>query len=177
MPHKNKARLTKWQVRLLVWSGLALWLSGAAWLWLHYYGQVQGEFGSEANPLEPWMLKVHGAAMIAALLGLGGLFVLHIPAGWAHRPQRTPGLVLSSALVLLVGTGWLLYYAGGEALRDWSSLAHWTFGLAAPAAFVWHYVNGRRQRLRNTGQRPMRRHASGAHVDGTAAPSDPDRLS
>ncbi len=146
MRHRNTARLATWQVRLLVWSGLALWLTGAAWLVVHYFARVEGEFGPEANPLEPWMLKAHGAAMIAALLGLGGLFVAHIGKGWSHRGQRVAGLVLSGFLIVLIATGWLLYYAGDEALRDWSSTLHWIVGLAAPAAFAWHYVNGRKQR-------------------------------
>jgi hypothetical protein len=146
MQHRKTARLAAWQVRLLVWSGLALWLSGAVWLGLHYFGEVEGEFGTEPNPLEPWMLKAHGAAMIPALLGLGGLFVVHISKGWAHREQRVAGLVLSAFLVLLVASGWLLYYGGAEGLRESTSVAHWVLGLAAPAAFVWHYANGKRLR-------------------------------
>ena len=171
MRHSKTARLAAWQVRLLVWSGLALWVSGAAWLGLHYFGQVQGEFGPETNPLEPWMLKVHGAAMIAALLGLGGLFVVHIAKGWAHKEQRIGGLVLSAFLLVLVASGWLLYYAGDETLRAWTSTIHWVLGLAAPAAFVWHYVNGKRLRS------PARRRPAATPRDTSRSPAKarPDR--
>lgn len=148
MPHRRTARLARWQVRLLVSSGGALWLTGAAWLALHYFGQVEGEFGPEASPFEPWMLKLHGAAVIAALLGLGSLFVVHVGKGWAHRSQRPAGLTLSAATIVLILSGWLLYYAGGEGLRSWSGTVHWALGLVAPALFVWHYVNGQRLRAR-----------------------------
>ena len=69
MPNTRSARLARWQVMLLIISGILLWLSGAAWLLLHYYGQVAGEFGPETNPLEPWFLRVHGLVLIPALLG------------------------------------------------------------------------------------------------------------
>lgn len=157
MPHRKTARLAGWQVRLLCWSGAALWLTGAAWLVLHYFGRSEGEFGPGTNPLEPWMLKAHGAAMIAALLGFGGLFVVHIVKGWTHRAQRPAGLVLSGLTIVLIATGWLLYYAGGESLREWSSLVHWTLGLASPAVFIWHYVNGKRLRDRPKRSRPRPR--------------------
>ena len=63
MPNTRSARLARWQVLLLIISGTLLWLSGAAWLLLHYYGQVTGEFGPETNPLEPWFLRVHGLVL------------------------------------------------------------------------------------------------------------------
>jgi cytochrome b561 len=88
-------------------------------------------------------------ALIPALLAIGGLFVAHIPKGWSHRHQRVAGLALSALLAVLVATGYLLYYAGGETLREWSGLVHWTLGLAVPAVFIWHYVNGWRRRSRN----------------------------
>lgn len=142
MPHRRTARLAQWQIWLLSLSGLGLWLSGSAWLLLHYYGQKQGEFGLETNPLEPWMMKIHGLFLIPALLGIGGMFVAHIPKGWSHTHQRVAGIVLCTVFSVLIASGYLLYYAGDESIRAWTSLAHWIIGLALPAAFVWHYLNG-----------------------------------
>lgn len=141
MPNTRSARLGKWQIWLLAVSGTALWLSGSAWLLLHYYGQLEGEFGLETNPLEPWMLRLHGLALIPALLGFGGLFVVHMPKGWKDRRQRIIGLGLTALVGLLILTGYLLYYLGSEALREWSSLIHWVIGLAVPIIFIWHYVS------------------------------------
>lgn len=131
-------------------SGLLLWLSGAAWLVLHYYGQVEGEFGFETNPLEPWCLRVHGLALIPTLLGFGGLFVVHMPKGWKNRYQRNLGIALSAVFASLIVTGYMLYYVGNENIREWASFLHWALGLGIPVLFVWHYVHGRavRRKLR-----------------------------
>lgn len=147
MPHRRTAKLASWQIHLLCWSGAGLLLTGGGWLLLHYFGQSEGEFGPEMNPLEPWMMKLHGLFLIPALLGIGAMFVAHIPKGWRHREQHVLGVTLGAALIVLSGSGYLLYYAGGENLRAWSSLIHWIIGLLMPVIFVWHYVNG--NRLRN----------------------------
>ena len=143
MPHRRSARLARWQVWLLVVSGSALWLSGTAWLLLHHFGQVEGDFGPQVNPAEPWMITLHGLFLIPALLGIGGLFVAHIPKGWDHPAQRVAGIALSAFLAVIVVTGYLLYYVGDEALREWSSVIHWVLGLASPLVFFWHYLKGR----------------------------------
>jgi hypothetical protein len=141
MPNTRSARLARWQIWLLTISGTALWLSGAAWLLLHYYGQIEGEFGPETNPVEPWMMRLHGAVLIPALLGFGGLFVAHMPKGWKDYRQRLIGLGLTSLIGLLILTGYLLYYVGDDGLRGWISLIHWAIGLGVPGIFIWHYVS------------------------------------
>jgi hypothetical protein len=142
MPNTGSARLDRWQILLLTISGALLWLSGAAWLLLHYYGQVQGEFGPETNPLEPWFLRIHGLVLIPALLGFGGLFVVHMPKGWKNRYQRNLGIALTAVFVILIVSGYMLYYVGDEGLRDWTSIIHWVLGLGAPVLFIWHYLHG-----------------------------------
>lgn len=150
MPHHRTAKLARWQFHLLCWSGAGLWLSGAAWLLLHYCAQREGEFGPEMNPLEPWMMKLHGLVLIPALLGLGGLLLVHIPKGWdwkrAH--QRLTGLILSAILAVLIISGYMLYYVGGENLRAWTSVGHWGIGLGLPAIFLWHWLHARMARRR-----------------------------
>jgi hypothetical protein len=148
MSNTRGARLTKWQIWLLSLSGVLLWLSGSAWLLLHYFGRTQGDFGPETNPLEPWMLRLHGLVMLPALLGVGGLFIAHFPKGWLHKPQRIGGIVLSVVLLELTVTGYLLYYTGDDDLRTLIGQAHWIAGLGVPVAFIWHYLNGLRARRR-----------------------------
>lgn len=140
MPNTRSARLARWQILLLTISGGILWLSGAGWLLLHYFGQVQGEFGVETNPLEPWFLRLHGLVLIPALLGFGGLFIVHMPKGWKDESQRVAGVTLTSLVAVLILTGYMLYYVGGEWLRDWTSLIHWALGLGVPGIFIWHYL-------------------------------------
>ncbi|MCW1385089.1 hypothetical protein OLX02_19930 [Novosphingobium sp. KCTC 2891] len=148
MVHRRSAKLASWQIWLLALSGMGLWLSGCGWLLLHYYGQKQGEFGPEMNPVEPWMMKAHGLFLIPALLGIGGMFIAHIPKGWAHQHQRIAGVALCGVLAVLIASGYMLYYVGDEDLRAWTSLAHWMIGLGLPAVFLWHYLNGLRARRR-----------------------------
>lgn len=144
--HRRTARLSRWQIWLLSVSGGALWLSGGGWLFLHYYGQTEGEFGPEMNPFEPWMMTLHGLFLIPALLGIGGMLVAHIPKGWDYKRQRVLGIALCVILAVLIGSGYLLYYAGDDTLREWSSLAHWVIGLTLPGIFLWHYFNGQKAR-------------------------------
>lgn len=157
--HRRTARLANWQIWLLCLSGAGLWLSGGIWLLLHYFGQQQGEFGPETNPLEPWMMKLHGLVLIPALLGIGGMFVAHIPKGWDHVHQRVAGIALGAVLSVLIASGYMLYYVGDEGLRAWTSLAHWGLGIILPAIFLWHYLNGLLVRRRRT--RPKRPGAAG----------------
>ena len=148
MAHRKTARLARWQIWLLTLSGGALWLSGVIWLVLHHFGQVQGEFGPEENPIDPWMMRIHGLALIFVLLGIGAMLVAHIPKGWAHRAQRVAGVALCTFLSALIVSGYMLYYVSGDDLRAWTSIAHWSLGLSLPAIFVWHYLNGLRDRRR-----------------------------
>lgn len=138
MPRRLSAKLPRWHLNLLTYAGGLLWLSGAVWLLLHYYFQTNGEFGPTSNPLEPWLLRLHGLVLIPALLGIGGLFVAHIPKGWTHPRQRTIGLILGGVLIVLIASGYLLYYVGGEDARPLISVIHWVIGLCLPLVYLLH---------------------------------------
>lgn len=158
MPHRRSAKLARWQFHMLGWSGGGLWLSGVGWLLLHHFGQREGAFGPEMNPLEPWMMAVHGLVLIPALLGLGGLLVVHIPKGWKKPRQRTTGMMLCALLAALIISGYMLYYVGNEDVRALTSLGHWGIGVVLPAPFLWHMLQGMavRQRRRAGSARPAR---------------------
>lgn len=98
------------------------------------------------SPLEPLAMKLHGLVLIPALLGIGRLFVANNPKVWGHERQRITGIALCLVLAVLIACGYMLYYFGGEALRDWTSLIHWGIGIGLPAIFAWHYINGLRAR-------------------------------
>ncbi|MEK7801288.1 MAG: hypothetical protein AAB276_02435, partial [Pseudomonadota bacterium] len=76
MAHTKSGRLARWQIWLIMGSGTVLWMTGAAWVLLHYFGEVQGEFGPETNPAQPWLLRLHGLVLIPAILVLGSLLVV-----------------------------------------------------------------------------------------------------
>lgn len=146
MLHLKTAKLARWQIRLLCWSGGLLWMTGTAWLLLHHFFQIEGEFGPEANPAEPWLLRLHGAAMLAALLGAGSLLVVHVWRGWTYRSQRVLGSVLTAIIGALMVSGYLLYYVTDDSMRGAVSLAHWIIGILILPLFVLHYRQGKRIR-------------------------------
>lgn len=135
---------------------LLLLLSGAVWLVLHTWLRVEGPFGPEHHPLEPWLMRLHGLLALPALLGLGALLPMHVWPAWRPRRRRTSGLVLLAACGLLALGGWALYYVAGDTVRPWVSVSHWLLGLALPALVLAHIVGARRERLADerAGHRP-----------------------
>jgi len=162
--HHTSPQLASWQVYLLIWIGWLLWISGTAWLGFHYFGRMEGDFGPEINPLEHWMLRIHGFLIIPAYLLLGSLLLSHIPLGWKDRSQRPAGIVLAALLLLLSLSGYALYYVGTPNLREFSSWFHWIIGLGTPMVFFWHYR--RRYALQAEKRRKTRQQTQLAAADG-----------
>jgi hypothetical protein len=123
-----------------------LFLSGAAWWALHRWGQVDGEFGPQPHPLEPWLIRVHGGAALAVLVLLGLLLPVHVRRAWLVARNRVSGSVMLALCLLLALTGWALYYAGGETIRTVASRVHVVLGLALPFLLLMHVALGRRSR-------------------------------
>ena len=128
----ERTRLGHWQKFFLYSSVALLWFSGAIWVGVHYL--------NVPAPLGPLMMKIHGAAAMAALLVLGALISAHIRRGWALRRNRLSGTLVTGAFGFLVATGWILYYVAGERLRDAVSVAHWALGLALPFVIYLHIL-------------------------------------
>ena len=139
-------RLPRWQEWTLYLAIAGLLLSGALWLLFHYFVSGEGEFGRMTHPLEPWWLKIHGAFGMFALIALGTLVPNHIAKAWQRRRNRLTGSVNTVTFMVLVVTGYLLYYLGDDTWRDWASVAHWAVGFGLPVATLVHVVAGSRQR-------------------------------
>ena len=113
--------------RLLLYGALlALLATGLAWEWF------------DPGPWAAFLMKVHGALAMLALVLLGTLATHHIPAGWASLKNRWSGVLLVAALAWLVASGYLLYYAGAESLRLFASQSHLWLGLAACVVVAFH---------------------------------------
>lgn len=146
--------------KLALYAGTGLvFITGAAWAGLHWFAAVEGEFGPDFHPAEPWLLKAHGAAAMAVLVLLGTLLPIHVKRGWQARHNRLSGGSLLAFFGLLTLSGYGLYYLGEENARAVTSLAHIWIGLALPAVLAWHIVRG--YHLRRTGR--LRRIAPGSH--------------
>lgn len=141
-PRPDTIRLGSLQEGAVYLATAALVISGAVWLVLHYFMVKQGEFGPAPHPAEPWMLRVHGAAAMAALIVYGSLLPIHIRRAWAIRRNIVLGISVICFMLLLTVTGYLLYYAGSEELRPIISAAHWVLGLVVPLLLWWHVASG-----------------------------------
>jgi hypothetical protein len=116
--------------------GAGVWISGAGWLWVHYLLPRQDAFG--LNPAEPWWLKAHGAFAFLALWTGGLLWGLHVVKAWHEHRHRWSGGTLFGLLLVLIATGYLLYYAGDERVRGIVSPTHWILGLSLPVIYLLH---------------------------------------
>ncbi len=136
--NSNSARLGNGRKLALhaLWIGLIA--SGAAWLVLHYFVLVKGEFGPEHSPYEPMSLKVHGGLAFLALWFGGMMWGTHMLKAWSQKRRRWTGTILLLIFALMIVSGYLLYYAGDEGLRANVSLIHWVVGLAIPVMYLLH---------------------------------------
>lgn len=118
--------------------GLGVWISGAAWLIVHYWPGSQDVPGLQVSPAGPWWLKVHGAFAFLATWTGGLLWGLHVVKAWHRRRHRWSGGLLIGSLLVLIVSGYLLYYVGEESARQDISLLHWILGLLIPVAYLAH---------------------------------------
>ena len=125
--------------------GLGIWASGCLWLLLDHFFVRTGEFGPEKNPLEPWVLKAHGLIGVGAVFLFGLLWGIHIQTAWPKMRRRFTGVFLTGTLLVLISSGYLLYYVAGETLRQLTSIAHWAIGILLPLLFFFHRLRPRRR--------------------------------
>ncbi|GGH63810.1 hypothetical protein GCM10010975_30000 [Comamonas phosphati] len=143
--------LKSWQYRFLYAAVGALALSGAAWLAVHYLWGAGA--GNLPHPLEPWLMRLHGAAGFAGLFMTGVLAAAHVPQGWrmtTRNPklrmrkasQRRTGLVLCFLGLVGILSGYLLYYFAPENVRAVLGWSHALLGMALALLLPLH---GRRR--------------------------------
>ena len=95
----------------------------------------------EADVARALLMKIHGAAAMATLVLFGVLIARHVPAGWsAARANRLSGALLLATSLWLTVTGYLLYYSGSDALRDYASQTHFWVGVGFVAVFALHQL-------------------------------------
>ncbi len=147
--HARGPALLSRRRRWLTYGVLAgLWLSGAVWLVLRYFMQRHGEFGPSPHPLQPWLLRAH-ALFAFATLWLGGLlWAVHVAPNWRRHHRRMSGIVTAGALLILIASGYLLYYVADDRWRISVSTLHWLVGLAAIVPFLVHLWHDRHHRDR-----------------------------
>ncbi len=133
-------RFSSLKLRTLWMIGVGVWLSGGLWMLFHYFLTKQGEFGPTSNPLEPWLLKLHGAFAFAAIWLFGLVWGTHMAVAWPIRRRRLSGSLFAAAISWLVLSGYLLYYTANETARSVVSLSHGGIGLALPLLYWAHRI-------------------------------------
>jgi hypothetical protein len=129
------------------WIHVALifvYVTGIAWMSLHYGVNRGSALEDGWRIAETWTLRAHGAAAMAALIAFGSVLAIHIPSAWKLERNLLSGISMLAAVVLLAVTGWLLYYAPGESARAWSSYVHMAVGFAGPLVLLWHLAYRKR---------------------------------
>lgn len=139
-------RLSPRHRRLVYGTFAAIWITGILWLIFHYFLQRQGEFGLESHPLEAWWLRLHGAVAFVALWLGGVVWIVHVRHGLSRPKRRVSGIALIAMFAVLAASGYLLYYASDDALRDAVRLLHWLVGLGLAVPFLIHSLRARRTR-------------------------------
>ena len=122
--------------------GALLWLSGAAWLVLHFAFAQQSPFGPLPNPWEALLMRVHGVLAVGGVFLLGWIVGGHTIERWGSARNRLSGLALVGSVALLVASGYALYYTTG-ALHEAASRTHEWLGAGSLLAALAHWVRAR----------------------------------
>jgi hypothetical protein len=122
-----------------------LWLSGALWMLVHHLFPGHNEFGPLPNPYEAPLMRLHGLTGIAAVFLFGWLAGSHMLARWSVWADRPSGLLLLGCALVLVASGYALYYTTG-AFHDAAGVLHQWLGLAALGVALAHWLGVRAAR-------------------------------
>jgi hypothetical protein len=111
-----------------------LFFSGIVWLILEF-----------KNPeifrdIMVYSLRLHGAASFGFLIVFGMVLSTHISFNWqVKKNRRISGIILTIFVTILILSGYLLYYLGGEEIRAFTSYLHWISGISCSAVFAVHF--------------------------------------
>jgi hypothetical protein len=118
--------------------GIGVWFTGLGWVTVHFLIKPQDPLGFANSSSEPLWLKIHGAFAFLALWTGGMLWGIHVVKAWGTGRQRWSGSTLFGASLILIVTGYLLYYVVDDRIRNAISWIHWLLGIALPLAYLVH---------------------------------------
>jgi hypothetical protein len=119
-----------------------LWLSGCAWLVMHFAFPTETDFGPAPNPWEPVILRIHGWSAVGGVFLLGWITAGHISDRWRRARNRVSGFSLAGFAVVLVLSGYALYYTT-DRFHDVAAILHEVLGVVAIAFALTHWLRNR----------------------------------
>jgi hypothetical protein len=104
--------------------------------------------------LEPPVLLIHGVVAILGMYVLGWVSIRHVVRWWQGGLRRVSGASLSTCLVLLVVTGFALFFVSDDGSQHAAALSHDVFGVIVTVFGVQHWFFARRRDMRSAASRP-----------------------
>lgn len=127
---------------------LLLLTSGLLWLLAHYALPLPED--AARHPVEPWAMRIHGAATMFGLAMLGSIWTTHVMPAWQRGSHRLSGGALFGLWLLLALSGYGLYYLADEGQRGLASGLHIALGVALPLGLAIHIVQAITERKRGS---------------------------
>ncbi len=132
----------------------SLWLTGCLWLALDLLFQSRGQFGPIPHPWEPPLLLWHGIIAILSIYLLGWVSARHVLRWWPGRQRRLSGGILAAFFVLLVLSGFALFFTTDDRWQHFAATAHDVFGVGVTLFVIQHWFFARRRDIRSAASRP-----------------------
>jgi hypothetical protein len=122
-----------------------LWLTGCAWLGLDQLFAVRGPFGIVPHPWEPPILLLHGVAAILSMYLFGWVTARHVLRWWSAGLRRVSGSALAALLVILIVSGFALFFLTDERWQHATGVAHEVLGVGIALFAIQHWLFRRRE--------------------------------
>lgn len=116
-----------------------LWVSGCAWLVVHFFFPMTTDFGPAPNPWEPVFLHIHGWLAVCGVFLLGWITAEHISDRWRRSRSRVTGFSLAGFALALTLSGYALYYTTDH-FHDVAATTHEALGVAAVIIALLHWT-------------------------------------
>lgn len=134
---QRDGQLRFWRV-VLEWLLMALTASGAAWLVAERLLATPTEFGTASPAWAARVLALHGGLAMVSLLAVGAWLQAHVVPRLRGTAGRATGLSQLGLLVVLISTGFGLYYVADESTRPLWSTVHWVGGVVLAVILLIH---------------------------------------
>jgi hypothetical protein len=87
-------------------------------------------------------MKIHGFAAFIFLVMFGMVASTHISFNWqVKKNRRISGIMLVAIFSILILSGYMLYYCGGDFLRKYTSYFHWALGAGSCLLYIFHALS------------------------------------